>query len=213
MNLIKSFVFWLVVICVLVGGLLAGRYYFPNTPPVPPSDKLYSQKEYDTAIENTKKNAVDDYITKTAEENLKLKTEQEEKEKKEGVIRVDQKNHIIPQGLYELNGWLFTPAGHHIAHGSPVYIQFNFHNLGYESLLWWQNSPIGAVSSGFVIVIHHPLKPKSPSTNSNPNPDTNPDSTLNPNLLLPHSPSLIHTYTDPKATTDPTPNPAVNPLI
>ena len=76
--------------------------------------------------ENEKTKIINDYLTKTAEENLNKMIETEEKEKKEGVLYVDEKNYTLPQGVYRLNGWLFTPAGKHIAHGVGKLIQFNF---------------------------------------------------------------------------------------
>lgn len=76
--------------------------------------------------ETQKQKIIDEYTTKTEKEKDQKEKLQAEKEKKEGVLYIDEKNYTLPQGTYRLYGWLFTPAGHHIAHGEGKLIQFNF---------------------------------------------------------------------------------------
>ena len=156
---------WIMYFVFLVGTIIFGCLYFFN-PQIKEDEKqqtnedtyTYTDVQYNEGIKLAGQKAVEDYIATQAEKALKLKTEQEEKEKKEGVLRIDEKSHIVPQGLYELSGWIFTPAGRHIAHGNSIYVQFNYLSTDIMSPCGATLKPIGAVASN-VKVIQIGIKP------------------------------------------------------
>jgi hypothetical protein len=123
----------LVVLLVLLSSLAYNGYQYSH-PTI--KDVVVTEKLSQSEIKKIKINAVNTYKTEVKEKEGKETKEKDKQDKlqkdadeKNNVFYINEKTYPIAQGLYKINGWLLTPAGHHIAHmshGDPVYVQFNF---------------------------------------------------------------------------------------
>lgn len=207
----KEKILWILLVIFLLTAIIFGYLFFFN----PRITEVEKKIEIPAKItEDDKTKIINDHIFAQAKKAVEDKEQQKNQEKKDGVIYIDEKTYPIPQGLYEVNGWLLTPAGKHIAHGNPIYVQFNYLTTAAISPCGAKLKPISPILPAETKIIQIGTKPTetvvaqapktAPSTPvQTPTPKTDPKTTPTPTPAPKPTPTPA-----PKPTPPPSPEPA-----